>query len=357
MSQIICSGLYKSFGSVRAVDGAELEVGGGSICALLGPSGSGKTTMLRLIGGFERPDAGTVSVGARPMASNSGFVAPEKRRIGMVFQDYALFPHYDVAGNVRYALAHDGRSRVREVLKLVGLTDVADRYPHELSGGQQQRVALARALAPTPSVILLDEPFSNLDATLRAQVRQDTREILVKAGVTSVFVTHDQEEALSLADTVAVMRAGRIEQHGTPEEIYDRPATRWVAEFIGEANVIAGMAHGNWVECDLANLPVNPGFEGPVDIVIRPESVAIGGGTPPGIRESHRGVVVGREFYGHDQLLHVELESGLGIKSRRFGSPAWHAGDRVQVWIEGPVNVLSAEVTKDVASQVTRRYA
>jgi iron(III) transport system ATP-binding protein len=348
MSEISCKGLHKSYGAVRAVGGADLEVEAGSIGALLGPSGCGKTTMLRLIGGFERPDAGTITVGGELMAGDGRFVPPEKRHIGMVFQDYALFPHLDVARNVGYALGRDGRERVREVLDLVGLTAESGRYPHELSGGQQQRVALARALAPTPRVVLLDEPFSNLDATLRAQVRQEIRGILVRAGVTAVFVTHDQEEALSIADTVAVMRAGRIEQHGTPEEMYQRPATRWVAEFVGEADIIAGTSHGGWVECALARLPISPGFHGPAQIVIRPESVAIGADTARSngtARVVHAGVVTRREFYGHDQLLHVRLDSGLTLRSRRLGFPAWQPGDRVQVWLDGPVSVLPADDT------------
>ncbi len=239
MTAISCEGLSKSFGQKRAVDRVDLLVERGVVCALLGPSGCGKTTTLRLIAGFERPDAGTVAVADRTVAGDRAFVAPERRRIGMVFQDYALFPHLSVEGNVAYALGRGHESgRVAEVLRLVGLDRMGHRFPHELSGGEQQRVALARALAPTPEVILLDEPFSNLDASLRARVRQEMREILVAAGVTALFVTHDQEEALSLADRVAVMRDGRIEQEGTPEEVYGRPTTRWVADFLGDAEVV-----------------------------------------------------------------------------------------------------------------------
>ncbi|MDQ4049940.1 MAG: ABC transporter ATP-binding protein, partial [Actinomycetota bacterium] len=197
MTAISCEGLSKSFGQKRAVDRVDLLVERGVVCALLGPSGCGKTTTLRLIAGFERPDAGTVAVADRTVAGDRAFVAPERRRIGMVFQDYALFPHLSVEGNVAYALGRGHESgRVAEVLRLVGLDRMGHRFPHELSGGEQQRVALARALAPTPEVILLDEPFSNLDASLRARVRQEMRQILVAAGVTALFVTHDQEEAL-----------------------------------------------------------------------------------------------------------------------------------------------------------------
>ena len=343
MTAISCQGLSKSFGRKRAVDGVDLLVERGVICALLGPSGCGKTTTLRLIAGFERPDAGTVAVGDRTVAGDGAFVAPERRRIGMVFQDYALFPHLSVEGNVAYALGRTrDAGRVDEVLRLVGLDRMGGRFPHELSGGEQQRVALARALAPTPEVILLDEPFSNLDAGLRARVRQEMREILVAADVTALFVTHDQEEALSLADRVAVMRHGRIEQEGTPEEVYGRPTSRWVADFLGDAEIVPGTAAGGAVECELGRFPIPKELEGIVDVVVRPESVALGAGPAPGRDRSYEGVVVGREYYGHDQLVEVELSSGRRLRSRSIGFPIWHPGDRVRVWIEGPVNALAA---------------
>ncbi len=224
-SELVLAGLRKSYGDVLAVASVDLEVEAGSICALLGPSGCGKTTTLRLIAGLERPDAGKIAIGERTLNGDGAFVAPERRRIGMVFQDYALFPHLDVAGNVGYGLGRKpDRGRVAEVLELVGLAGDAGRSVHELSGGQQQRVALARALAPTPELVLLDEPFSNLDASLRDRLRSEVRQILADAGVTALFVTHDQAEALSIADTVAVMNEGLIEQVGTPEEAYSRPA-------------------------------------------------------------------------------------------------------------------------------------
>jgi len=341
MSAIDCKGLAKSFGTVRAVDAVDLTVEAGTVCSLLGPSGCGKTTVLRLIAGFERPDAGTIEVGGRLLAGPGAQIAPEKRRVGMVFQDYALFPHYDVAGNVAYGLGRGGsRERVAEVLELVGLSAVAGRHPHELSGGQQQRVALARALAPTPEVILLDEPFSNLDASLRGRVRREVREILEAAGVTALFVTHDQDEALSLGDSVAVMRAGRIQQQGTPEEVYGRPINHWVARFLGETDVLPATVGDGWVECELARLNLDPGFSGPAEVLVRPESIALGAGPTPGGQKGSEGVVVAREFYGHDQLVEVELDSGTHLRSRRIGFPAWHPGDRVRVWIDGPVNVL-----------------
>ena len=337
-----CTGLVKAFGGARAVDGVTLEVEAGAICALLGPSGCGKTTTLRLIGGFERPDAGIVEIGGRVVAGPGTFEPPERRRVGMVFQDYALFPHFDVAGNVAYALGRRASpQRVAEVLRLVGLERLADRHPHELSGGQQQRVALARALAPTPATILLDEPFSNLDAGLRARVRQETREILLAAGVTAVFVTHDQEEALSLADTVAVMRDGRIAQYGTPEHVYGRPADHWVAAFLGDAVILRGEAGDGMVACELGRFTADPSTQGPVDVMIRPEAITLSTMPPPGHRQTHEAVVTGREFYGHDQLVTVRLESGTELRSRSIAFPAWHPGDRVRLYVEGPVNVLS----------------
>jgi iron(III) transport system ATP-binding protein len=338
MTAISCVELSKSFGDVRAVDGLSLDVHEGSIAALLGPSGCGKTTTLRLIAGFERPDSGAISVGGRTLADPATFVPPDRRRIGVVFQDYALFPHYDVAGNVAYGLNRRAdRSRVDEVLELVGLSGLGQRSVDELSGGQQQRVALARALAPTPEVILLDEPFSNLEAGLRERLREEVREILGEAGVTALFVTHDQEEALSLAGQVAVMRAGRVEQVGTPEEIYSRPASRWVAGFVGEIEVVPGDAADGRVVCELGSLPAEPSRSGAVDVLVRPESVAIGLSGPARAAEAD---VVGRRFYGHDQLIELRLPSGRTVRSRRLGFPAWHPGDRVRVWIDGPADVL-----------------
>jgi ABC-type Fe3+/spermidine/putrescine transport system ATPase subunit len=239
---VACRGLTKRFGALEAVAALDLDVFGGELLALLGPSGCGKTTTLRLVGGFERPDAGTVDLAGVPVAGPDVFVPPERRRIGVVFQDYALFPHLTVAANVGYGVRDRSarRARAAEMLELVGLGNKATRRPHELSGGEQQRVAIARALAPDPAILLLDEPFSNLDAALRLRVRAEVRDILLAANATAVFVTHDQEEALELADRVSILNKGKIEQLGTPEEVYEKPASAFVLKFLGNVNLFHG---------------------------------------------------------------------------------------------------------------------
>jgi iron(III) transport system ATP-binding protein len=336
---IDAEGVEKAFGPTRAVDGATLRVGEGELVALLGPSGSGKTTLLRVIAGFEEPDAGRVAIAGRPVAGDGVWVEPEHRRIGMVFQEGALFPHLTIEGNVGFGASRG--ERVAECLDLVGLAGRARSFPHELSGGERQRVALARALAADPEVVLLDEPFASLDAGLRDSLRAEVTGILRTAGTSALLVTHDQAEALSLAGTVAVMRDGRVQQVGTPEEVYERPSSRWLAEFLGEADVLPGTADGGVVECELGRFGAAPGLAGRVSVVIRPESVAIGSGATA--RERTEAVVVARSFYGHDQLVHLELPSGLRLRSRRLGFPAWHPGDRVRIWIDGPVSAVEPD--------------
>src|SRR5215207_829816 len=239
--------LSKSYNGTTVLQNVSLSVRAGQIMALLGPSGCGKTTMLRLIAGFEWPDGGTIAINGRVVASGSVRVPAEDRRVGMVFQEYALFPHLSVADNIAFGLKNGKRekeARVGDMLALVGLSGLGERMPYELSGGQQQRIALARALAPQPDILLLDEPFSNLDAALRGQVRAEVRAILNQSNITCVFVTHDQEEALSLADEVAVILAGQVAQVALPQRLYRHPTSREVAAFVGEANFLLGEADG-----------------------------------------------------------------------------------------------------------------
>lgn len=314
------------FGPVRALDGMDLEAPVGALMTLLGPSGSGKTTALRLIAGFDRPDAGTIEIDGRTVVGPGTFVPPEKRRVGMVFQDYALFPHLTVARNVGYGVPRTGRvGRVADVLELVGLTDKAERLPHELSGGEQQRVALARALAPDPGVILLDEPFSNLDAALRTRVRAEVAEILRRSGTTAIFVTHDQEEALSLSDSVAIMRDGRVVQAGTPTELYHHPADPWIGAFLGDADFLTGEAASGAVATSVGTFPTT--HSGNVMVMIRPEAVTL---RPSGDGGS---VVRHREFFGHDQLVTVSLPDGTTLRARLGPLPLLEPGEPVDVTV------------------------
>jgi iron(III) transport system ATP-binding protein len=338
-SAVETEGLTRDFGARRAVDGVDLRLERGGFLAVLGPSGSGKTTLLRMIAGFERPDAGSVAIGGRTVAGPGTWLEPEARRVGMVFQQGALFPHLTVGGNVGFGAAVP--ARVGECLELVGLADRAGAFPHELSGGERQRIALARALAADPEVVLLDEPFSALDAGLRERLREEVAAILRAAGTSTLLVTHDQSEALSLADTVAVLRDGRLEQVGTPEEVYERPQNQWVAAFLGDADVVPGTARDGYADCELGRFAVAAGLSGAVALVIRPESIAIGHRSARDADAS--AVVIGRSFYGHDQLVELELPSGRRLRSRRLGFPAWHAGDHVRVWVDGPVTALSAD--------------
>jgi len=321
-------GLHKRFGDVMALDGFDLEAPRGGILGLLGPSGCGKTTALRVIAGFETPDAGTVVLDGEPAVGPEVWVPPEKRRVGMVFQDFALFPHMTVSENIGYGLSTSNGARIDELLELVGLPGMASRMPHELSGGEQQRIALARALAPKPRVVLLDEPFSNLDAPQRDRVRREVRTILVEARASAVFVTHDQEEALAMSDKVAVMKSGRVLQIASPHDVYHHPVDCWVARFLGEGELVPGTASGDQVETLLGTFRLAEAATGPVEVIIRPEVVR------PYPDPSGQVTVVDREFYGHDQLLTLELADGRRLLSRTKPSPAFVIGDRVRVEVD-----------------------
>lgn len=333
-------GLTRRYGAMVAVNDATLSVAHGQFLALLGPSGCGKTTLLRLIAGFEQPDAGMITIGARTVVSPCGAgLPPEQRNVGMVFQDYALFPHLSVAQNVAYGLGRrsERNERTAALLELVGLAGTERRMPHQLSGGQQQRVALARALAPRPALLLLDEPFSNLDAGLRQSVRAEVRDILHREEVTAVFVTHDQEEALSLADLVAVMLGGRVAQVARPRELYERPASREVASFVGAANFLPGQADGSTVTCAVGALPLARPIHGAVAVLVRPEQISLQS-SPNG---AHR--IEARTYFGADQVLEVRLSDGSPVRVRL---PAWHEFDpaeAVAVSVRGPVVAFAAE--------------
>jgi iron(III) transport system ATP-binding protein len=336
-SMIRLEGVTKRFGDVVAVDETSLCVDRGEFVALLGPSGCGKTTLLRLVAGFEIPDAGRVTVAGRHVAGAGEWVSPERRRVGMVFQDYALFPHLTVAENVGFGLPrHARRGRVPELLAIVGLEGLDRRYPHELSGGQQQRVALARALAPAPELILLDEPWSNVDPYLRETLRSEVAEIIRPLGVTVVLVTHDREEAFSLADRIALMRDGSVVQEGTSEELYYAPVSRWAAEFVGAANVISGdRAHGLLRAASGSQHANGGSVGGDVEVLIRPELLEL---APDPLGP---GEVVAREFRGHDVFYRVLLD-GVELVAQRPSNEVVPLGSRVTVRLhEGRAPVLA----------------
>jgi iron(III) transport system ATP-binding protein len=328
---IALESVTRRFGSVAAVDRGDLAVDRGELVALLGPSGCGKTTALRLIAGFDRPDEGVVRVNGEIVAAHDAWTPPERRHVGMVFQDYALFPHLDVKGNIAYGLPRAARrnGRVDDLLELVGLAEMADRYPHELSGGQQQRVALARTLAPEPAVVLLDEPWSSIDHLLRTSMREELSSILRRAGVTVVLVTHDREEAFALADRVALMHEGKIVQVGRPEEIYFSPATRWAAEFAGDADFVPGTLARGVVETALGRFAVlnESGDRGAVEALVRPELVAPVP-DPAGADE-----VVERSFRGHDVFYRLRLADGRVLCAQRPSDEVVGVGDRVRVTV------------------------
>src|SRR5918992_488717 len=335
-SMIRLERVTKRFGATTAVDAASLCVERGEVVALHGPSGCGKTTLLRLIAGFERPDGGTVEVAGRRVGGPGTWVPPEERRVGMVFQDYALFPHLTVAENVGFGLPRRERTgRVRELLGMVGLDGLERRYPHALSGGQQQRVALARALAPSPELILLDEPWANVDPFLRDTLRAEVSEIIRPLGVTVLLVTHDREEAFSLADRIALMRDGTIVQEGTSEELYFAPASRWAAEFVGAGNVLSGRVVDGRVETSIGAFPANgASAEAAARVLVRPELLELEP-DPAG-----RAEVVGREFRGHDVFYRVLLD-GVELVSHRPSTEVVPLGARVSIRLhDGQVPVL-----------------
>jgi iron(III) transport system ATP-binding protein len=340
--------LHKRFGRQLVLRSIDLHVAPRTVVALLGPSGCGKTTLLRTIAGLERPDQGTIEVSGEQVVGPDVNLPPERRRIGMVFQDWALFPHLDVAGNIAFGLpreergANQGGDRIAEMLDLVELpADFRTRRPDELSGGQQQRVALARSLAPNPAVVLLDEPFSSLDASLRGTTARAVRRALAATNTTALLVTHDQNEALSLGDQVAVMRAGRLVQSAPPSEVYLAPHDPQVAEFVGRAVVLAATAHGPYAECALGPVSLLKAAHGPVALVIRPEQLQINHGPGEGFpNDGVRGTVDEVSYYGHDSAVQVTLDDGTSVLARIPGAVGTGPGDVVHVIVTGGVRAF-----------------
>jgi iron(III) transport system ATP-binding protein len=350
MTRVVVSGLRKSFGSRVVLNDLDLEVPEGSLTAVLGPSGSGKTTLLRILAGFERADRGSVTLGETVVEDDRTHVLPESRGVGYVPQDGALFPHLTTAGNVGFGLSRPERKsgRVDELLELVGLAGEGRRYPHQLSGGMQQRVALARALAARPSLVLLDEPFSSLDAALRTEVRDDVARVLTETGTTAVLVTHDQDEALSLADNVAVLRDGRVAQCARPEELYTDPLDPALASFVGDANLVEGTVRSGTAVTALGALTIagaHPRLRDSqsVLVLVRPEQVEVQAANGGGLT----GRVVECRYFGHDMLVTVQLNTGPQggtplLQARLTGHTPLGPGSAVAVSVDGPVKAWPA---------------
>ena len=330
-----CVRAAKSFGSSPAVDGVSFAVEQGEIVGFLGPSGSGKTTLLRLIAGFETVSAGEVRIAGRTVSGPSDHVPPERRNVGVVFQEYALFPHLTALENVEFGLGSlprpERKRRGQSALELVRLDGMEQRYPHELSGGEQQRVALARTLAPRPVTILLDEPFSNLDAAMKSEMRREVGEILKESGTTAVFVTHDREEAFAMADRVAVLQRGRLEQIDSPSALYHSPATPFVATATGACDFLPGRTQGGRAHTDVGSLAVTDpvgalpdGTE--VDILVRADDLQLAPDPNGG------SVVLSREFRGDEVLLTVSTPSGAEVHCRRHHYSTLPTGTRVRLF-------------------------
>jgi len=347
MASISLESVTKRYGAVTAVKDFTLEIADREFVTLLGPSGCGKTTLLRLIAGFSAPDAGTIRVGERVFSTPAGAVPPERRGMGMVFQNYAVWPHKTVYANVAFGLEirrisrADARARVTRVLELVNLAGLEDRYPNQLSGGQQQRVALARSLVVEPSILLLDEPLSNLDAKLRERMRWELKELQRRTGITFVYVTHDQSEAMALSDRIAVIHQGQLQQHGRPREVYARPANRTVADFMGLVNLVPGRvarASGDTSLVALGGhhalrvaLPASCREGQAVQIAIRPESIQL---TPTADGAEGDGIpakVIEVTFLGNLTDCHVALDDGTRVRVQADAGASLEPGQRVRV--------------------------
>ena len=336
--EILVDEVSVALGGSPVLCSASISAEPGRTLAILGPSGCGKTTLLRVLAGLQRLDSGQVVLGGTLMSGPGVHVAADKRGIGMVFQDWSLFPHLTVAANVAFGLPRSERPRsrilprpasrrVRDLLDLVGIPELSDRLPGSLSGGQQQRVALARALAPRPSVLLLDEPFSSLDTTLRVEVRAEVAALLRELEVTCVFVTHDQDEAFVLGDEVAVMRDGAVIQQAPPAVLYEQPADRWLAGFVGEADTVAGRAEGDIAYTSMGPMKLQSPLHGEVDVLLRPEEFAL--------TEGSSGTVDHIEFFGHDTLYYIRSADGKVLRCRTTGAPRFGIGADVDLCHSG----------------------
>jgi iron(III) transport system ATP-binding protein len=339
MSAIELRGAAKRFGDTPVLTDVELAVPVGSITAVLGASGSGKTTLLRLIAGFEQLDSGTLRIGDQLVDDARRMVSPQHRGVGYVPQEGALFPHLTVTANIAFGVSRHQRGRVDELLELIGLSGLAKRYPHQLSGGQQQRVAVARALAVRPHVVLLDEPFSALDASLRTELRRDVARLLTETGTTTVLVTHDQDEALALADQVALLADGRVIAAASPRELYRDPPDASAAASIGEVNILAAHMHAEQARCVLGLIPIRADGSTPVDgpcrLLLRPEQLVIALRTSG---QASRAAVIEIQYHGHDALAHVRLSdhAGEALLARVPGDLELEAGQEVWVEVVGP---------------------
>ncbi|HEY5103934.1 MAG TPA: ABC transporter ATP-binding protein [Acidimicrobiales bacterium] len=347
MTDLEITGLDKSYRNQSVLRGLDLTVKESTFVSILGPSGSGKTTLLRVIAGFDRADRGTIRLGPNIVDDTTHFVAPDRRRIGYVPQDGSLFPHLSVVANVGFGLARRDRNgkKVAELLEMVGLGGLGERYPHQLSGGQQQRVALARGLAINPDLVLLDEPFSSLDASLRASVRNDVRLVLKEAGATAILVTHDQDEALSLADQVAIIHEGHISQSASPSTLYAKPATPELARELGAVNFLIGTKRGSYVETPLGTLRLVDSLSDIADvadgtalqILVRPEQIVL---SNDDTNSPHSAQVVHTEFYGHDAIVKLRApwdDDVLIIVRSSDASDLPLRDSRVGLLVRGPV--------------------
>lgn len=317
----------KFYDEEQVLSDFNLDVWKGSITGILGSSGSGKTTALRLIAGFDRPDAGIIEMKNEVIVSDEVWLPPERRNIGMVFQDYALFPHLTVEKNIAFGLGKNDleKGRLKEVIDMCNLTGLINKFPQELSGGQQQRVALARALAPNPEVILLDEPFTSLDAQMARVLRDEVVELLKNTETTAIIVTHDQEEALSVCDVVSVLEKGKIIQSSTPQEIYLNPVSKTVANSVGDPNILKGFSIDGRVETSLGTFV--SAYEGALDVSIRPECIELN------LDSEGSYIVKECTFYGHDQVISFQNSKGEVFRARSLPNTIYEAGDKVNIEI------------------------